>query len=72
LPPHREQISGSLPEKSTTPSSGPGFEILSPSTFVNDSRRAHVTPAAQGTPRVSQSRASVPPRPGVSSDTVRI
>jgi len=73
VPPHREQTSGSLPEKSTTTSSGPGFETLSPSTFVNDTRRVHVTPAVQGTPRVSsQSRASVPPRPGVSSDTVRI
>jgi len=72
VPPHREQISGSLPEKSTTTSSGPVLETLSP-TFVNDTRRAHVAPAVQGTPRVSsQSRASVPPRPGVSSDTVRL
>jgi len=72
VPPHREQISGSLPEKSTTTSSGPGLETPPPSTFVNDTRRAHVAPAVQGTPRVSQSRASVLPRPGVSSDTVRI
>lgn len=72
VPPHREQISGSIPETSATTSSGPGFETQPPSTFVNDTR-AHVAPAVQGTPRVnSQSRASMPPMPSISSDIVRI
>jgi hypothetical protein len=73
VPSYPEQISGSLPEKSTTTSSGPSFETSSSSSFVSDAHRPHVTPAVHGVSLISsQARASAPPKTGISSDTVRV
>jgi hypothetical protein len=71
-PPHPEQTSVSLREKSITTPPGLGFETPSSSGFASDSHRSHVVSAAQGAPLTNTRGVdSVLPRPDISNDTVR-